>query len=141
MRGGKRRLLGTGPQPWDPGGAVQERRTQTWSSHRGGRITAGPGGEEESGPVSPELCPSRGSGGSRAGLRAPLTFSFSMREGMKLLLSAGRLVTGWIITSCVKKSTAGWGGRRPTVLLRLLPSLGQPRAWGRSSAMALPRRG
>lgn len=40
---------------------------------------------------------------------SPLTFSFSMREGMKLRLSAGRFVTGWIMTSWVKKSTAGWG--------------------------------
>lgn len=43
----------------------------------------------------------------------PLTFSFSMREGMKLRLSAGRFVTGWIMTSWVKKSTAGWGDTDP----------------------------
>lgn len=43
-------------------------------------------------------------------LGAPtLTFSFSMRDGMKLRLSAGRLVTGWIMTSWVKKSMAGCG--------------------------------
>lgn len=35
------------------------------------------------------------------------TFSFSTRDGMKLRLSAGRLVTGWIIRSPLKKSTAG----------------------------------
>lgn len=35
------------------------------------------------------------------------TFSFSIRDGMKLRLSAGRLVTGWIMMSPLKKSTAG----------------------------------
>lgn len=39
------------------------------------------------------------------------TFSFSTRDGMKLRLSAGRLVTGWIMRSPLKKSTAGWGDR------------------------------
>lgn len=37
-----------------------------------------------------------------------ITFSFSIRDGMKLLLSAGRLVTGWIMVSWVKKSTDGF---------------------------------
>lgn len=37
-----------------------------------------------------------------------LAFSFSMRDGMKLRLSSGLLVTGWIITSLEKKSIAGW---------------------------------
>lgn len=36
------------------------------------------------------------------------TFSFSIRDGMKLRLSAGRLVTGWIMMSPLKKSTDGW---------------------------------
>lgn len=40
------------------------------------------------------------------------TFSFSTRDGMKLRLSAGRLVTGWIMMSLLKKSTAGYGDRR-----------------------------
>lgn len=40
------------------------------------------------------------------------TFSFSTRDGMKLRLSAGRLVTGWIMMSPLKKSTAGYGNRR-----------------------------
>lgn len=40
------------------------------------------------------------------------TFSFSTRDGMKLRLSAGRLVTGWIIRSPLKKSTAGCGHKQ-----------------------------
>lgn len=34
---------------------------------------------------------------------------------MKLRLSAGRLVTGWIMRSPLKKSTAGWGNKHRPV--------------------------
>lgn len=46
-------------------------------------------------------------GSAAAAVRRHLTFSFSIRDGMKLFLSAGRLVTGWIMVSWVKKSTDG----------------------------------
>lgn len=58
------------------------------------------------------------SGGSMETLQSVLeegdgapTFSFSTRDGMKLRLSAGRLVTGWIMMSPLKKSTAGYGDK------------------------------
>lgn len=127
--------LGTALKPWEPGGAAQDRRTwhgftsghellqqeQSWGWMSHGRDCR-TGEQPQASSFSAAVC---GGGFSRrqsSALRSqlaqgairPLTFSFSMREGMKLRLSAGRFVTGWIMTSWVKKSTAGCGDTDPS---------------------------
>lgn len=127
----------TALQPWEPGGAAQDRRSRprvyTWTQTAAAGAVVGAGGPRRGreGLLDRRMATVTGlqrcrlRGGSRrkqsSALRSrpargsirPLTFSFSMREGMKLRLSAGRFVTGWIMTSWVKKSTAGWGDTDP----------------------------